>query len=93
MICEQCRKEKPQEDFFKQNICYSCEYKKKLSASPDKKHKTCRNCHKPIPETRSKRALNCSAFCSLEDKKNYWTRKINFIRLPQRLNYGEQKLS
>ena len=76
MICPQCGENRVDKDFLGKEICFKCQYQKKME-SDEKKVKTCRICHSPIG---LHRWVYCSDKCARKGekalKKDYWT---NFL--------------
>jgi hypothetical protein len=69
MFCNKCQKEKDVSDFFEDNLCYKCQYVKKvLSSAAKTKIKRCRVCNKELSPFR--RTL-CSKECTDERKRQY----------------------
>ena len=81
MKCKECCQEYPKDDFYKDGICYRCDFAKKLAYTTINK-KGCRQCGGEIPH---KSWVYCSPGCRIKffNKKNrdYWSRKIKLPTL------------
>ena len=72
--CIQCNVIKDVKDFFGKEICYSCQYKNKISKLEKKVTKKCLICHTEIRVGIKK---YCSVTCSSEAK--ILIKKLNFL--------------
>ena len=74
-FCENCKKEKTDTDFYKENICYRCQYRQKVQAQKTKT-KLCKICYNPLGKGKS---AYCSDKCLYVAKTihnhTYWLRK------------------
>jgi hypothetical protein len=73
MICKICKLERDINDFFGKEICYKCEYKRKLKDV--KNHRYCKICKTKLPVGKW---CYCSKECAKEGKKRhvYWTTEL-----------------
>lgn len=90
MICDNCKIDRKENDFIKnQKFCYHCEYQKKIEKSPIKqteKDRFCRQCGKKIERDKGLKKRQRTVFCSLkcaqeghkELNNNHWTRVVRF---------------
>lgn len=90
MICDNCKIERLERDFLKnQKFCYHCELQKKLekiSENKTEKKVVCRRCGNQIKQDKSlkkrQRSVFCSKECAQEGHKelnnNHWTRIVRF---------------
>ncbi len=73
--CEKCSSERPIEDFYGKDLCYSCVYKTKINLKTKKVHKKCMVCMERIPEGRRVVCCpDCAHIQATKQKKNHWTR-------------------
>lgn len=91
MICENCKKDRKETDFIKnQKFCYQCEFQKKTLNAPKKKTKKrcyCRICGQEFFNIENLKKRQRTVFCSWECAEighkqissNYWTRKVKNI--------------
>lgn len=93
MICDNCKMERIETDFIKnQKFCYKCEYHKKFENMPKRripKPKFCRMCSKEVIQDKALKQKQRTVFCSEECAKeghrqltsNYWTKYIQARRV------------
>jgi hypothetical protein len=73
MKCIECLAEKEEKDFLGKEICYKCQYKKKIGRSSCRGERKCRTCQRLLLEHRW---VYCSKQCAniggVKMKKEYW---------------------
>ena len=87
MICDNCKNERLVNDFINNhNICYKCEYRKKIEKIVENrtsKNLLCRICGTEIIRKGNLKKVFCSPECAKkgnkETRKNYWTNKIKWV--------------
>lgn len=81
MICKGCGSERTENDFLGQDICFRCQYRKKMDDVEKKKVRKCRECSKIII---TQRWVYCSLECACNGKKqldkDYWEANITFLK-------------
>ena len=99
MLCDQCKEDRTEKEFFKSTICYKCTYKNKMLICSDNltKKKLCKICKNEIPKEKAvyRKAAYCSNECAKQGKyihnHTYWVRKCNVPKIHYRLQYGKSE--
>jgi hypothetical protein len=79
-ICDGCEEMRKESDFINSDLCYRCEYAKKMKVSEINRICKCRECGKNCEE---KRWIYCSKECAeiggAKLKKTHWTAQVPYL--------------
>jgi hypothetical protein len=88
MKCDKCLCDRPENDFFRQGICYKCLYRQKLGLLKENSKKTCEICKLEIPSPKIKYcSMECAEIGKREKRSNTTYNKLRKY-LPNQTNSG-----